>query len=193
VVNRKNTKTNAINSSSNTLNTRTTKTSTNSFQIHNISAIEHDSPDPPTSNKDNNITVTPPSKFTTKQHCKLHIHSTLHELAVADSLFLNQAITRAEDECTDMAKQTANNENHVSIEDAHKLQQHQPNLIQQGCNAGYRISMAFLRATQSIKPNTNQVRFLPITLFVLSILTTHLSSSLMIQVQMGTTSVKKTA
>jgi deoxyribodipyrimidine photolyase len=100
-----------------------------------------------------------PTKKTNKQRRKAYIRRTLRELALADSLFLDNSITQAEDERTVIAKNDNNNKNRTAIDAAHKLQVHQRSLIQQGRNAGYNISTAFRRATQSIKPSTKRVRF----------------------------------
>jgi hypothetical protein len=72
---------------------------------------------------------------------------------------LDTNIAQAEDEWTVIAKNDTNNKTRTTIDAAHKLQDHQPRLIQQGRNTGYNISTAFRRAIQTIKPNTKRVRF----------------------------------
>lgn len=145
-------------STSHNPNTRPLQTTPNTFELLNTAIVfEHDSPDPP--QDDDDITVAPPTKKTNKQRRKAHIRRTLRELALADSLFLDNSITQAEDERTVIAKHDTNNKIRTAIDAAHKLQVHQPSLIQKGRNAGYNISTAFRRATQSIKPSTKRVRF----------------------------------
>jgi hypothetical protein len=94
------TKTNAFcYSTSHNLNTRPLQTTPNTFELLNIAIVfDHDSPDPP--QNDDDITVAPPTKKNNKQHRKAHIRRTLRELALADSLFLDNSITQAEDERT---------------------------------------------------------------------------------------------
>ena len=147
---------NAFYSSSNNLSTRNLP---NTFEILNTSIVnEHESPDPPQQD-DDDITVAPPAKATNKQRRRAHVRKTLRDLAAADSLFLDNSIAEAEDERTAIAKNDSTNKNSIAIDAAHKYQEHQPSIIQQGRNAGYRISTAVRRATQSNKANTNRVRF----------------------------------
>ena len=75
---------------------------------------------------------------------------------MADSLFLDTTITRAEDERTDMAKADITNKTHTAINANHKLHHHRPSLLQQGRNTSYRISTALKRVTNN---NKKCVRF----------------------------------
>ena len=75
---------------------------------------------------------------------------------MADSLFLDRAVDKAEDERTDMAKADITIKNRTAIDANHKISLHQPSLLQQGRNASYRLSTALKRANNN---NKKRVRF----------------------------------
>ncbi len=88
-----------------------------------------------------------------------HRHAVLQKLNKSEELFLDTAITKAEDEQTTMAKLNINNAKQAAINSAH-AQTDKPcvRIMQQGRNMVHSIGSAFKRAVKTIN-NTKHVRF----------------------------------
>ena len=81
---------------------------------------------------------------------------------LCDDNFFDTQITRAEDECTDMAKAHQVDPRRRAVDQAHHRRRDAPSFVQHGVNAGYRIGTAFRRAIQRLKTNERRVRFAPL-------------------------------
>jgi hypothetical protein len=88
-----------------------------------------------------------------------HRHAILQKLNESEELFLDTAITQAEDEGTTMAKLNINNAKQAAINSAHAWTD-KPcmRIMQQGRNMVHSIGSAFKRAVKTIN-NTKHVRF----------------------------------
>ncbi len=88
-----------------------------------------------------------------------HRHAILQKLNKSEELFLDTAITQAEDEQTTMAKLNINNAKQAAIDSAHaRTDKPCMGIMQQGRNMVHSIWPAFKRAVKTIS-NTKHVRF----------------------------------
>jgi hypothetical protein len=88
-----------------------------------------------------------------------HRRAVLQILNKSEELFLDTAITQAEDEQTTMAKLTINNAKQAAIDSAHARTDKQcARIMQLGCNMVHSIGSAFKRAVKTIN-NTKHVCF----------------------------------
>ncbi len=99
-----------------------------------------------------------------RRQCKAarqrHVRLTLHRLCKCDNLFLENSITIAEDERTDMAKNNNNNAKRNAIDMAHsKRVPTHIGWVQRGCNLAYKLSSAFNKTIQKLNKSTQHVRF----------------------------------
>jgi hypothetical protein len=105
-----------------------------------------------------NKTIIPPGPRDHRRQQKIargqHVKQTLRQLRKNDNLFLDNSITQAEDECTAIAKNDANNAKHVAIDSAH-AQHDQPTigLAQCGQNMAYRLGSTFNRTIKKLNKN----------------------------------------
>ncbi len=127
-------------------------------------------------NKPTIMDTTPPPRITPTTHSpnnssnkmnkhqwraliRQHRHAVLQKLNESEELFLDAAITQAEDEQTTMAKLNINNAKQAAINSAHaRTDKPCARIMQQGRNMVHSIGSAFKRAVKTIN-NTNHVRF----------------------------------
>ena len=88
-----------------------------------------------------------------------HRRAILQKIIESGELFLDTAITQAEDERTTMAKLNINNAKQAAIDSAHaRTDKPCVRIMQQGRNMVHSIGSAFKRAVKTIN-NTKHVRF----------------------------------
>jgi hypothetical protein len=88
-----------------------------------------------------------------------HRHAVLQKLNKSEELFLDTAITQAEDEQTTMAKLNINDAKRAAIDSAHaRTDKSCVRIMQQGHNMVHSIGSAFKRAVKTIN-NTKHVCF----------------------------------
>ncbi len=98
----------------------------------------------PTQQMGDDKTIMPSSPGEHRRQQKIarcqHIKRTLQRLCKSDNLFLDNSITRAEDECTAITKNNTNNAKRVAINSAH-AQHDQPSIgiAQRGQNTAYHL------------------------------------------------------
>ncbi len=107
---------------------------------------------------DNYKTNLPPDPREYRRQCKIvrwqHIKQMLRCLRDSDNLFLDDSITRAEDERTSLAKANESNKKRMAINAAHsKRGTTSIGFAQRGRNAAYSLGSAFNRTIKKINKN----------------------------------------
>ena len=108
----------------------------------------NDTSHPDTSPPPSNQPTLPHLAPSCHHHCRHHIRHALHLLSQQDNAFLQQAISRAENECTQAAKLDATNPFRCTIDKAHTLPNRRTSLIQTCHNARPTLSSSLWHALQ---------------------------------------------
>ena len=86
-----------------------------------------------------------------KRPTQKHVRHTLRLLAQQESAFLEQSITHAENETTELVKQDKDNKQRISINKNHQLPNHQLKWQQKANNASHNITGSIYRALKLAK------------------------------------------
>ena len=120
-----------------------------------------ETPSPPEQSPNNNRTLATQTR-TKKRPTQKHVHHTLWILAQQESAFLEQNITRAENETTEHAKRDKTNKQQISIDKLHQLLHHQIEWKQKAKNVMQNITGSIYHALKLAKTSftkTKTVRF----------------------------------
>ena len=100
------------------------------------------------------------SKFKRKAERRFLARQAKRDQAAADDEFLDQQITWAEDERTDMAKNNINDKRRTTIDQHHCIRKSKPtSILQTSRNFGYAFATGIKRAVQATLPAHRHVHF----------------------------------